>query len=212
MRICSSSLKKEYEDFSQLIGLASQIVFFGSIYLYIKKSLSTLGAHFRLIFWNESNEFSWERFKFYGKKVGFVFLAEMLATIALSQIIKLIIPKDGPQQSENEKQIQESLRGATAFLTIISVLIFAPVFEELIYRRSMLKITNFHTSVLFSSALIFGMAHLEVTKETIFHIIPYFMGGLVFGWSYKKFRNIWISIFAHFLHNFTVLFIVLVRI
>ncbi|PYC99649.1 hypothetical protein B4U78_015310 [Microbacterium esteraromaticum] len=105
----------------------------------------------------------------------------MLATIALSQIIKLIIPKDGPQQSENEKQIQESLRGATAFLTIISVLIFAPVFEELIYRRSMLKITNFHTSVLFSSALIFGMAHLEVTKETIFHIIPYFMGGLVFG-------------------------------
>lgn len=211
LRISSTSLKERYEEISQLIGLASQIIYFGSIYFYIKKSLSTLGTHFRLIFWNESNVFSWERFKFYGKRVGLVFLAEMVATVALSQIIKLIFPNKGDQQSENERTIQENLRGTAAFLTVISVLLFAPVFEELIYRRSMLKVTNFHTSVLFSSALIFGMAHLEVIKETIFHIIPYFMGGLVFAWSYKKFRNIWISIFAHFLHNFTVLCLVLIK-
>lgn len=211
LKICATSLKETYEEVALLIGLASQIVFFGSIYFYIKSSISTLGAHFRLIFWNDSNVFSWERFKFYGKKVGLVFLTEMTATIALSQLIRWIFPSKGNQQSENERQIQERLKGTTVFLTIISVLIFAPVFEELIYRRSMLRITNFHTSVLFSSALIFGMAHLDTNKETIFHIIPYFMGGLVFAWSYKKFRNIWISIFAHFLHNFTVLLIALAR-
>lgn len=199
--------KSSRTDIAQIISLISFVLYFVAIYLYIKRSMNVLSSNFRFLFWDADRQFSWERFRFFGSKIGLVFVTEIIVTVAFTKLIQLLLPSSQVNQSENQKQIQEALGGTRLIMTVISVLIFAPVFEELIYRRSILKTSDFHFSTVLSSAIIFGLIHLDGIKgDTIFHIVPYFLGGLVFAWSYRKYRNIWISIFAHFLHNLIALF------
>lgn len=139
--------------------------------------MSTLGPHFKLIFWNDRGVFSWERVKFFGSRIWLILIAELAVSIAFAHLLQTIFPKSEAANTENQKRITTSLKDARIIMIVISVLIFAPVFEELIYRRSILKTANFHTSTLFSSALIFGLIHLNSSKETIFHLLPYFCGG-----------------------------------
>ncbi len=82
---------------------------------------------------------------------------------------------------------------------IFSIVLFAPILEELIFRRlifgTLLPKTNFFVAALVSS-LAFAVIHLEFV-----HILIYAASGFVFAFLYYKTKRILTSIIAHILLN-----------
>ena len=84
-------------------------------------------------------------------------------------------------------------------LTILAIVLFAPVLEELVFRRvifgSLNQTTNFWVATAVS-ALAFGLVHMEMT-----HLLTYFSTGLVLAFLYQKTKRIITPIIAHVLLN-----------
>lgn len=83
--------------------------------------------------------------------------------------------------------------------SLLMLVIFAPLLEELFCRGIILRGLLEHTSptkaILWSSA-IFGVIHLNPWQA-----IPAFLIGVLMGWVYWKTRSLWASIFIHFINN-----------
>lgn len=85
-------------------------------------------------------------------------------------------------------------------LTIISVVIVAPIAEEFIFRGVLLQrwaVKWGIQSALFASSLVFGILHANVLGLTIF--------GLMMGLFYIKTRSLFVPIICHALNNFLAL-------
>lgn len=90
----------------------------------------------------------------------------------------------------------------------ISIVVFAPLLEELFCRgiimRGLLHHTAPHKAILWS-ATIFAVIHLNPWQA-----IPAFMIGIAMGWLYWKSGSLWISIFIHIINNgFSYLIVIL---
>jgi len=98
------------------------------------------------------------------------------------------------------QEMVESALATMPILMIITIVIFAPIVEEVIFRLVLMNLFNWKpiNNLIFSS-LIFGLVH--VIAGGIIHIIPYFLMGLVFGYFYLKNNNIWHVTILHVLHN-----------
>lgn len=99
--------------------------------------------------------------------------------------------------SQNTAQFIEIARGVP--FVVFSIVIFAPILEELIFRRiifgMLLPKTNFFVAALVS-AIAFGAIHLEFT-----HILLYAVSGFIFAYIYYKTKRIMASIVSHMLLN-----------
>ncbi len=84
-------------------------------------------------------------------------------------------------------------------LTVLAIVVFGPVLEELVFRRvvfgSLIQTTNFWLATAVS-ALAFGLVHMEMT-----HLLLYFTTGLVLAFLYQKTKRIITPIIAHILLN-----------
>lgn len=84
-------------------------------------------------------------------------------------------------------------------LTILAVVFFGPVIEELVFRRvvfgSLNQTTNFFIATAIS-ALVFALVHMEFS-----HLLVYFSTGLVLAFIYQKTKRIITPIIAHILLN-----------
>lgn len=82
---------------------------------------------------------------------------------------------------------------------IFSIVLFAPILEELIFRRiifgSLLPKTNFFVAASVS-AIAFGIIHFEFT-----HILLYTVSGFIFAFIYYKTKRILASMISHMLLN-----------
>ncbi|WP_144511473.1 CPBP family intramembrane glutamic endopeptidase [Bacillus sp. FJAT-22090] len=82
---------------------------------------------------------------------------------------------------------------------IFSIVLFAPILEELIFRRiifgSLLPKTNFFVAASVS-AIAFGIIHFEFT-----HILLYAVSGFIFAFIYYKTKRIIASMISHMLLN-----------
>lgn len=82
---------------------------------------------------------------------------------------------------------------------IFSIVIFAPILEEIIFRRiifgSLLPKTNFVVAALVSSVA-FAVIHFEFT-----HILLYAVSGFIFAFIYYRTKRILASIISHMLLN-----------
>ncbi len=87
----------------------------------------------------------------------------------------------------------------TAPVTILSIAIFAPILEELIFRRvifgTLVQTTNFFIAGSVS-AIVFAIIHFDFT-----HILLYAVSGFIFAYLYYKTKRILTSIIAHMLLN-----------
>ncbi len=104
--------------------------------------------------------------------------------------------------SENTQQIMEMIQDAAVFLIIPAI--FAPILEELIFRKiifgSLYKKMNFFWAAIISS-FIFGVIHMDLT-----HLLVYTAMGLVFAYLYVKTKTIIIPIIVHMgMNTFVVL-------
>lgn len=97
--------------------------------------------------------------------------------------------------------------------SIITTCISAPIVEELMYRKNLKNIFNKKWLSIIASGLIFGIAHVLGTYETvtdILYLIPYGILGSIFMYIYIDSKNIWSTISIHFIHNTLLLTIYLI--
>ena len=99
--------------------------------------------------------------------------------------------------SDNTARLTEV--AAVAPISIVCIVLFAPILEEIVFRRvvfgGIYTKTNFWIAAL-ASALIFAAVHNELE-----HILIYLMPGLVFSYIYYKTKRIWTPMIAHLLMN-----------
>lgn len=105
--------------------------------------------------------------------------------------------------ASNEETIRETLTLAP-FYTFISASIYAPVVEELTFRKSLRNVFNNDILFIVVSAFIFGGMHVFTSGMTWFdllYLIPYCAPGVAFAYILAKSDNIINTISLHFLHN-----------
>ena len=129
-----------------------------------------------------------------------------LLLMIVSNILITIFISDIPTNEEINRQILLT----NPLSSIISLVIVAPIIEELITRKTFRDVFNNQYIYILVSGLIFGSLHLLAAKSLseIFYIIPYSILGCAFAKIYYNTDNLWSNIFFHSLHNFiTIIYI-----
>ena len=124
----------------------------------------------------------------------------VLCTFAAAMIGGTLVQLVGVEETAANQEAVEAALGAMPLAMMLSVVIFAPIVEEIIFRLVLMKLFNWKPvyNILFSSFM-FGFVH--VLTGGVIHIIPYFLIGLVFGVIYHQNDNIWYATILHVLHN-----------
>ena len=137
----------------------------------------------------------------------------MLALILMTLTDTIIIAITGKELSNNEQAVR-SIADTLPIYSALSVCICAPIVEELIYRKTIKNIFINKTLAIIASGLIFGIAHVIGTYQSLqdlLYIIPYGSFGAVFMYIFIDSKNIWSTITIHFMHNTILLLLYFVR-
>ena len=105
--------------------------------------------------------------------------------------------------ASNEEAIRETLAMAPIY-TFISAAIFAPIMEELTFRKSLRNIFNNKIIFIVVSSFIFGGLHVltyDVKLLDLLYLIPYCAPGVAFAYILVKTDNIFNTISLHLIHN-----------
>jgi membrane protease YdiL (CAAX protease family) len=120
----------------------------------------------------------------------------------ISLVLSIIIGLLGMNEiSENFQQVMEMITGTSFVLQVVAVAIIGPIAEELIFRgvilnRALSWMPRW-SAVVLSSAL-FGVIHMNIPQGVFAFCI-----GMICGWSYVRFRSLWVPIAAHISINLT---------
>lgn len=123
-----------------------------------------------------------------------------LIMISSSYLITLITKQN---VSENEKLVRESIKLAPLYM-LFSCSIIAPIFEEMVFRRSLYGILRFKWLFIIVSGFGFGFLHvLGSYKSPIdyLYVIPYGSMGSLFAYLLTKTKNLTLPIIIHMIHN-----------
>lgn len=124
----------------------------------------------------------------------------ILCTYSAVIVGGLLVQLFGASETAANQAAVESALNALPIGMIFSVVIAAPIVEEIIFRLVIMQLFNSKPvyNIIFSS-LVFGLMH--VISGGLIHIIPYFLMGTIFGFIYYKNDNIWHATILHMLHN-----------
>lgn len=106
------------------------------------------------------------------------------------------------KEAINENQVQELIT-ASPILALMLTTIFAPINEEMIFRKSVQDFLKNKWVYVIVSGLIFGYLHVS-SSETLYdflYIIPYGALGSAFAYAVSKTNNIYTTIMMHMIHN-----------
>lgn len=106
------------------------------------------------------------------------------------------------KEAINENQVQ-ALITASPILAMMLTTVFAPINEEMIFRKSIQDFIKHKWLFIIISGLIFGYLHVS-SSESLFdflYIIPYGALGGAFAYALSKTDNIYTTILMHMLHN-----------
>ena len=110
--------------------------------------------------------------------------------------------------SGNEVNVRNYIKLYPIYM-IFSTVIYAPVVEEITFRKTIRNIVNNKYIFIILSGLIFGLVHLSspYALNDYLMTIPYILMGMVLSYIFYKSDNIFVSISLHSLHNFILLII-----
>lgn len=134
---------------------------------------------------------------------GLMIMASIGAQFA-TQIIGYIADYAQPV-SLNQQAIERSLLSSSGIFMILVTIIFAPVIEELIFRKAMFRFFKNQWLAMVISAVLFGLIH--VSSETSFmafftNLITYSASGFALGYIYiRNKHNVWSVILVHAVSN-----------
>ena len=124
-----------------------------------------------------------------------------LIIMIISNYIILILTNNN--LSQNEQNVRELINKAPLFM-LFETLIYAPITEEILFRKSLKDIFNNKYIYAIISGLFFGFMHIASSisnyKELLF-ILPYSAIGICFAICYNNTKNIFSTITIHSLHN-----------
>jgi len=111
-----------------------------------------------------------------------------------------------PSLQVSSLEIKEIFGSFSYFVLVLNIVIVAPIFEEFLFRgilyRQMEKFNVHPYFMIFTTSLLFGLAHIYALN-----IIMAFIMGLFLGFFRFYFRNIKLCILFHAIYNFLVIFI-----
>lgn len=107
------------------------------------------------------------------------------------------------QLADNEEAVRSMVDIAPLYMAF-QLIVYAPLSEELIFRRSFRDIFKNKWTFAIISGVVFGGLH-AITSITdmvsLLYLIPYCSLGIVFGLLYYKTNNIFSTIVIHAIHN-----------
>ena len=134
----------------------------------------------------------------------------LLGVIFMGIANALLVKVTGMEMSTNEQNVRTLIKYYPLYMSFSSVM-YAPIVEELIFRKSIKNLFNDNVLFVLMSGLIFGLIHVVGTgNEGINEIlmgIPYIIMGLDFAYIYAKTKNIFTTMTLHSIHNLTLLII-----
>ena len=125
---------------------------------------------------------------------------------ASSFLISLVLKQN---VSTNEALVRESIKIAPLYM-LFTCSIIAPIFEEMVFRRSLYGLIKFKWLFILVSGLGFGLLHVLGSYSApldFLYVIPYGSMGCCFAYLLTKTSNITLPIIIHMIHN-TILVIV----
>ena len=132
-----------------------------------------------------------------------VYIIGFMGMIFFNVIIAMFLGK----VSSNESQVRELLFNNVA-LTMFSIAIYAPISEELIFRKSLRPLINNKWIYVIVSGLLFGGAHIltNVIQNTfvisdLIYVLPYGCLGGCFALMDYDSKTVFSSMVIHALHN-----------
>jgi len=121
--------------------------------------------------------------------------------MVISNLFIIYVIKGGI--AENEEAVRNLINISPIYM-LFEVAIYAPLTEELIFRKSIRDIFKNKWAFIITSGFVFGALHVissvETTTDLLF-LIPYCSLGFTFAYLYYKSNNIFSSISMHAMHN-----------
>ena len=144
----------------------------------------------------------WLDFKLNFKKYAKIAFKDWFAGFLIMIVSNLIISSFISGLGENEEAVQ-SLISATPWIAFIMTSFFAPITEEMIFRKSLKDAINNKYSFMILSGFIFGLIHVMSASNPWEYllIIPYGSLGFVFAKTLYDTDNIYTTIMVHAFHN-----------
>lgn len=131
----------------------------------------------------------------------------IIGVIIMSMSSIIISYITGNALSENEINVREYIKLFPIYMTF-STIIYAPISEELIFRKTFRNILENDFIFIIISGTIFGLVHMTTgTFNDFLTIIPYILMGIDLSYIYYKSKNIFTTITLHSIHNLILLII-----
>ena len=111
--------------------------------------------------------------------------------------------------SQNEALVRKTIKLFPIYMSF-STVIYAPLVEEITFRKTFKNIIKDGILFILVSGIIFGLIHISVSDNTtndMIMIIPYIIMGIDFSYIYYKSDNIFTTITLHSMHNLILLII-----
>ncbi len=141
-------------------------------------------------------------------KIGF---NNWITGVVLMILLNVVLSVIGGTLVDNEATNREIIKNYLPY-AIFGMCIYAPIVEELVFRRALRPAFNNKYLYGLTSGLIFGSIHLfdEIAKLlstgvftiNLLYVLPYVGLGMFFAFSYYETDNIYSTISFHAIHNF----------
>lgn len=132
----------------------------------------------------------------------------LIGVIVMGVTNSILFNITGMEVSTNEQTVRTLIKYYPIYMTFSSV-IYAPIVEELIFRKSIKKFFNNGVLFVLVSGIMFGLIHVISTgNESLNELlmgIPYIIIGIDIAYIYYKTKNIFTTIIIHSMHNLTLL-------
>ncbi|MFA9464221.1 MAG: lysostaphin resistance A-like protein [Velocimicrobium sp.] len=132
------------------------------------------------------------------KRVGILFVMGLGLQFLINSILGIVL-KIAPSALESYKQVIETLGMGNSLLSLVYVVVIAPIGEELVFRATTMHYLKQHLTFFAANliqALFFGFFHMNLVQG-----IYAFALGLVLGWVAEKYGSIRESIVLHMAVN-----------
>lgn len=150
------------------------------------------------------------KFKKNGDKLITKYFPIYLLGVFLMGISNMIVSSITKMEiSSNEETVRTLIKFYPVYM-IFSSVIYAPIVEELVFRKSIRKIFDDKVVFVLTSGFLFGLVHViggNTSSNELLMGIPYIVMGIDLAYIYYKSDNIFTTMFIHSMHNFILLLI-----
>ncbi len=171
-----------------ILFVISDLIVLAILFIVYRK---TLIKDFKNYFKDFLNNFE-QSFKYYLVGLIIMIISNLIIVVFINNKI-----------ASNEESVR-SLIDILPLYMIFSVSIFAPLTEELIFRKGIREIFNNKYLYIIISGIFFASMHVtseDLGINTLLYLIPYSSLGITFAYTYYKTNNIFSTIMLHSFHN-----------